>query len=119
MDLGIQGKKALVTGASRGIGRAIASSLAQEGVRVAIVARGKNEVLSFVEEHGNEHVGLIYDLMEPESPSWMLDELKDKIGSPDIVVHNLGGTLNITDPFCSINEWRRILVTSHFLASPL
>ena len=108
MDLKIRGKKALVTGAGRGLGRSIASHLAREGVQVAIVARSKPDIRSFLEEHGDKHVGLVYDLMPINNPTKMVKELQDKMGSPDIVVHNVGGTLDITDLFCSLEDWRKI-----------
>jgi len=108
VDLGIKGKKALITGAGRGLGRSIASHLAQEGVRVAIIARSKPDIRSFLEEHGDEHIGLVYDLMPVGNPTQMVSELQDKMGNPDIVVHNVGGALDITDPFCNIEDWRKV-----------
>jgi len=108
MDLGIKGKKALITGAGRGLGNAIATCLIQEGVRVAIVARTEENIQSFIQKNGKEHVGLIYDLIPEGNPTKMIEELKEKFGYPDIVVHNVGGTLDITNPFCSLEEWRTI-----------
>lgn len=108
MDLKIKEKKALVTGGSRGLGRSIATYLAQEGVRVAIVSRNESDIRSFLEEHGNEHLGLVYDLMPAGNPSKMVKEVQNQMGSLDIVVHNVGGTLDITDPFCSLEDWRKI-----------
>lgn len=108
MDLGIAGKKALVTGASRGLGRSIASCLAREGVRVAVVARNKDDIGSFIDEFGDKHIGLVYDLLPDGNPSRMAEELIEKFGYPDIVVHNVGGTLDLNDPFCSIEDWRKV-----------
>jgi len=108
MDLGLTGKKALVTGASRGLGRSIASCLAKEGAKVALVARNHDGSTSFFEEHGGHHLTLTYDLMEKESPGKMAKELFFKMGSPDIVIHNVGGALDITDPFCSLSDWQKI-----------
>jgi 3-oxoacyl-[acyl-carrier protein] reductase len=108
MDLGIKGKKALITGGGRGLGRSIASCLANEGVEVAIVARTKSDLISFREEHGAEHIGLEYDLMPEGEPARMVAELKERNWEPDIIVHNVGGNLDISDPFCSVQEWRQI-----------
>jgi NAD(P)-dependent dehydrogenase (short-subunit alcohol dehydrogenase family) len=108
MDLGIRGRKALVTGGGRGLGRSIASCLAREGVRVAAVARTVEDVDAFVAAHGPEHLGLPYDLMDDGAPERMVEELVARFGYPDIVVHNLGGTLDITDPYCGIADWRRV-----------
>jgi len=108
MDLGIRGKIALVTGAGRGLGRSIASCLAKEGARVAVVSRTQKDLDSFVEENGNEHVALTYDLMFKDQPKKMVEEMNEHIGMPDIIVHNVGGNLNITDPLCSIDDWQKI-----------
>lgn len=108
MDLKIAGKRALVTAGGRGLGRSIAECLAAEGVSVAVVSRTKKDVESFVAQHGKSHCALTYDLVEEDAPSRMVGELLDRFGHPDIVVHNLGGSLDISDPFCSISEWRKV-----------
>lgn len=108
MDLGLKNKKALVTGAGRGLGRSIAECLSDEGVRVAMVSRTEKDLDDFIGAHGSHHLGLCFDLMEKDSPEKMVRELHSKMGDPDIVVHNLGGTLDITDPFCSLDDWRKV-----------
>jgi len=108
MDLGISGRQALVTGGGRGLGYSIASCLAREGARVAVVARTAADVEAFVAAHGPGHVGLARDLMEDGAPAQVVDELVARFGRPDIVVHNVGGTLDITDPYCGIADWRRV-----------
>lgn len=108
MDLGIKGRKALVTGGGRGLGLSIASNLAHEGVQVAVVARSSADVEAFVRVHGKEHVGLAYDLMEEGAPAAMVAELQQRFGHPEILVHNVGGTLDITDPMCAVSEWRKV-----------
>jgi 3-oxoacyl-[acyl-carrier protein] reductase len=108
MDLGIKNKKALVTGASRGLGRSIAECLAREGAAVALVARSSDQLDAFKKEFGNHHIGLTYDLMEKAAPGQMVGELSRAFGYPDIVVHNVGGTLDITEPFCSIEDWQKV-----------
>ncbi|OGV37076.1 MAG: hypothetical protein A2X48_04500 [Lentisphaerae bacterium GWF2_49_21] len=107
MDLRIKGKLALVTGASRGIGQAVCGALADEGVRVALISRSKDQLKSFLVDKGGDHIPLEYDLSEEGAPSRMIDELVAIAGYPDIVVNNVGGNLNITDPFCNIEDWRR------------
>jgi NAD(P)-dependent dehydrogenase (short-subunit alcohol dehydrogenase family) len=96
MNLGIKGRKALVTAGSRGIGYAIARALADEGAEVAIVSRTDPGTF--------RHFS--YDL---ETSSWqMLVDLINTFGHPDIVVHNLGGTLGITEPLCSPKDWEKV-----------
>jgi 3-oxoacyl-[acyl-carrier protein] reductase len=111
MDLGIKGKKALVTGGGRGLGRSIATCLAGEGARVAVVSRTKKDIDSLVEQIGGQaagHYGIVSDLTEPGVPAQVVDELSHAFGGIDIIVHNLGGTLDINDPFCSIADWRKV-----------
>ena len=112
MDLGISGKRALITGGGRGLGRSMAVCLAREGAKVAVVARSSNDVESLVREVGGSgqgHLGLALDLIPEGAPERLLDTLGSRSFGPiDIVVHNMGGSLNIKDPFCSIEDWRRL-----------
>ncbi|MDC3335865.1 SDR family oxidoreductase [Opitutales bacterium] len=112
MKLGIKNKKALVTGGGRGIGRSIAEALAKEGARVAIVARTKADLENSLEAMGGSkcgHFGLAVDLMDNGSVDHLIQS-SQKVGFNefDIVVHNVGGTLGINDPFCSISDWRNL-----------
>lgn len=110
MNLNINDKRAIVTGAGRGLGRAIAIALAKEGVKIVAVSRTKTDIDSLVEQLGGEksgHLGLYMDLMVENSANDLFEKITH--GRPiDIVVHNAGGTLGITDPFCSIEEWRKV-----------
>jgi len=111
MDLGLKGKLALVTGAGRGLGRGIAENLAKEGARVAIVSRTESDIQQLLSQIGGEksgHCGIAMDLTKEGAPAELIKKLKTDFGDPDIVVHNLGGTLEITDPFCSVDDWRKI-----------
>ncbi len=112
MDLMIAGRRALVTGAGRGIGRAVAQCLAREGVRVAAVSRTQADIESLIESVGGAaagHVGVALDLAPDGAPGALMSTLRqDGFGPIDIAVHNMGGTLDISDPFCSIADWRRV-----------
>jgi NAD(P)-dependent dehydrogenase (short-subunit alcohol dehydrogenase family) len=110
MDFGISGRRALVTGAGRGLGKAIAQSLAKEGVNVVCVSRTSSDIIELIESIGGVqqgHLGIAMDLMPEGAPAELLTKLKD-FGPLDIVVHNAGGTLDISDPFCSIQDWRKV-----------
>lgn len=113
MELGIEGKRALVTGASRGIGKAIALALAKEGAKVAVFARDASQIADVVKEMGgykNGHMGGDVDLEVEGSPHKMLMTLdRADFGDIDIVVHNLGGTLDIRNPLCNVQDWRRVM----------
>jgi len=112
MDLGLEDKRALVTGSGRGIGMGIVQCLARERAKVAVVSRTGADIEKVMVELGGEekgHVGLIMDLVPEGAPGRLVKALRDRDFWPiDIIVHNLGGTLNINDPFCSVEDWRRI-----------
>lgn len=88
MDLGIAGKVALVTAATRGIGLGIAQALAAEGVRVAIAARTEGDVRRTAESLGG--LGIAVDLMAEDGPRRAVDETAKGLGPIDILVNNLG-----------------------------
>ena len=111
MDLCIKGKKALITGGGRGIGRSIAQCLAEEGVKIAVVSRTESDITELVKELGGEkegHMGIAADLMPEGAPTGVVEQLKKEFGEVDILVHNLGGTLEIRNPFCPIEDWQKI-----------
>ena len=91
MDLGLRGKAAVVTGGSRGIGRAIALRLAEEGAGVAICARGK-PALQKTESELRKHSVPVYaatcDVGDPASLDRFLDGAHAELGRLDILVNN-------------------------------
>ena len=91
MDLRLKGKKAIVTGASRGIGRAIAETLADEGVDVAICARGQggvDEVVEALLAKGVKAFGAAVDIGDgPALRAWVT-EAANRLGGLDILVSN-------------------------------
>ena len=95
MDLKLKGKKALIFGGSKGIGRGIADALAAEGVDVALVARSKETVDRSVAEingRGNgKALGLIGDLGEWTSIENAVNSARQQMGSIDILLNNSGG----------------------------
>lgn len=111
MDFGIENKRALVTGASQGIGKAIALGLAKEGCNVSVLARRKNELEKVVEEMGGNEKGHDYfvaDLMEEEKPTKAAKFLYEKNGNYDILIHNLGGTLEIRHPLSPAKDYSNV-----------
>ncbi len=109
--MGIKSKRVLITGASKGIGRAIAKAFATEGASVAMVARSRDLLAALADEIGGADQGhgyLAADLLEPESPSQAARQLLDDYGSFDIVVHNVGGALGAKDPFGPVDDWNKV-----------
>lgn len=111
MDLGINGKKVLVVGASKNIGAAIAKGFAAEGCIVTAVARDEKLLEALVRQLGGPQKGHGYiaaDLLEEGVPTNVAQELLKLYGPFDIVVHNVGGALGCKDPLGKINDWERV-----------
>lgn len=111
MDLGIKRKLAVVTGAGRGLGSSIALNLAKEGAKVAIISRTESDLRQLMKEMGGKeqgHYSIACDLTLEGMPAKVVQELQENFGHPDILVNNLGGTLDIKDPFCSLDSWKKI-----------
>ena len=96
MDLGIKGKCALVTGASMGIGRSIALSLAKEGVRLAVVARRANLLEDLQREAGVEMTIIQQDFLAEDAPGRIAEAALKGLGKVEILVNNAGGSRRFT-----------------------
>src|SRR5689334_1982938 len=91
MDLGLEGKAALVMGASKGIGRGVAAALAREGARVAIASRSRERLEEAAAEIGDQAVAFVADATDLERLARLPLEVAEKLGSVDILVTNTGG----------------------------
>ena len=89
MDLGIAGRVALVTGASKGLGHGIAKALADEGVRVAISSRSRERIDAAAEQIGA--TGFVLDSADLDSVPGVIDEVESTLGPVDVLVANTGG----------------------------
>jgi 3-oxoacyl-[acyl-carrier protein] reductase len=94
VDLGIEGRVALVTASSRGLGRACAEALAAEGARVVVSARG-GDSLREAEQHirgtGAQVLAVEADMTDPAAPAQLVAATVERFGQLDIVVANAGG----------------------------
>src|SRR5215470_130291 len=105
MDLGLQGKHAIVTGGSRGIGKAIARELAREGVDVAIVARTKADLDATARElaaaTNRRIIPLVADVTSKEQVERVVAEAAQQLGGLHILVNSgshPGGSTTATGP---------------------
>lgn len=107
MDLGLDGRVALMMGASRGIGRAIAVALAREGARVAVVSRSAERLAEVTDEIGSTATAFVADAGDSERLSTLPGEVEAALGPIEILVANtggppLGGALNH-----DLDEWEQ------------
>jgi len=94
MDLVLKGRGALITGGSRGIGRAIAISLAQEGCNIAIAARGRSDLdttCALIKELGVQCIPIQADVTIPDDISHMVETTVSQLKQIDFLVANAGG----------------------------
>lgn len=128
----LAGRVALVTGASRGIGAAVARRLASSGARVALLARSGDALATLAEEIGGGAVALVCDVRDTGALGRVLDSLSDQLGgAPDIVVNNAGAffiapardtsvdafaatlAVNLTAPFAVVRALLPAMSASH------
>jgi len=93
VELGLDGKVALVTGASKGIGKAIAVELAREGCRVVLCARGEEDLEESAEEAGRfgEALPVSADVTKADDVQRLISEAEGHFGPVEILVNNAGG----------------------------
>ncbi|KUI01727.1 SDR family NAD(P)-dependent oxidoreductase [Mycobacterium sp. IS-3022] len=121
------GKVALVTGTSRGLGKAIAKRLAAEGATVALTARtlepdpkyqgSLSETLTEIETEGGTAVAVAADLSQSDERERLFAEVVEKVGAPDILVNNAAVTF--LRPLDSFPERRVRLMTEMHVMAPL
>jgi NAD(P)-dependent dehydrogenase (short-subunit alcohol dehydrogenase family) len=92
MDLQLAGKVGIVTGASRGIGRAIAQALSDEGMRLALVARSRDQLEELSASLATESLVQAVDLRGPEVPARAVAATLERFGRLDLLVNNAGAT---------------------------
>ena len=92
MKIDLTGRTALVTGSTRGIGRAIAETLAGAGARVAVVGRDQTKAAQAADEIGHDARGFACDVGDPASIVVLIESVEKAFGQIDILVNNAGLT---------------------------
>ena len=113
MDLGISGKIALVTAASRGLGRGCAEQLAAEKCRVAICSRdgaaAKQAAAEISAKASTEVVGFAADMSKVENINRLIEDVRNSLGDPEILVTNAGGPPPGTFASTDLTEYEKAL----------
>jgi NAD(P)-dependent dehydrogenase (short-subunit alcohol dehydrogenase family) len=94
MNLGLRGRTAIVTGGSKGIGRAIALTLAEEGAQVVVAARGQSavdETVDDIRKANGTAIGIAADVSQPGAAEKLVQGAIERFGKIDILVNNAGG----------------------------
>ena len=105
MDLLLSNKVAIVTGASRGVGKAIAETLSAEGMKVVLAARSREALESLAKTLPNESLVQSMDLREPDSANQVVASTVEKFGRLDLLVNNAGATKRGDFLTLSDEEW--------------
>jgi 3-oxoacyl-[acyl-carrier protein] reductase len=115
MDLGLDGKVALVGASSKGLGKASALALAREGARVTICARGKADLEAAAEEirreTGSEVLTVQADLASAEGVQSVVAATVERFGGVDVLVNNSGGPPRGKFPDLTDEDWRQAFET--------
>ena len=116
--LDLSGKTAIVTGGTRGIGRAIAKSLASAGARVAITARDEKEIKDAVaklnELSSGNVAGYVCDVRDYDQVKSVFARLTNDLGGVDILVNNAGIGMFASVESMSVEDFRAVLETNVF-----
>jgi 3-oxoacyl-[acyl-carrier protein] reductase len=112
MDLKLKGKSVLVTGASKGIGQAIAEAFAAEGARVALTARSKNDLerlVATIQDRGGEAIAIAADVTNPTEVHALIEYVVAQFGTIHVLVNNAGGVQDGLPKFDDVSDadWLR------------
>jgi len=110
--ISLKGKIALITGASRGIGKAIATALAKEGVNLAINSRSEEALLIIKNELSIFGIDILicpYDLKDPKVPKVLIEKVIEYFGGLDILINNAGIAFSKSIEETTEEEWDEII----------
>lgn len=117
MKLDIENRVALVVGASRGIGFAIANTLATEGAKVAMAARGLHGVKSAADKIGHSASFHPADVTDPAAAIALVNDVEKQWGKIDILVCNVGSGASVPPGKETAAEWSRVMDINLFAAT--
>ena len=116
MIISLKNKRALVTGGGTGIGQYIVKALAESGAKVAFTSRNKSHIKDTLKllKKKSDHFGYQIDLSNLKNIKKFKQIINKKFGKIDILINNIGHTLNVKDPFCSIEDWKKVMNLNFF-----
>lgn len=124
MELGLSGRRALVTGGTRGIGRAVALGFARAGARVAVCYREDGEAADQLAKElaaiGGEHVCVAADVSVQADVERLAGVCRDRFGGLDAVVSNAGPITHVPYAELTLDQWRAVVdanLTGAYLVS--
>ena len=109
MMFDLSGMTALVTGASGGLGSAIAKSLSAQGARLALSGSNAAKLEAFAKELGGDHVTLVCNLSSPEEVDQLVPRAVEALGKIDILVNNAGVTRDNLAMRMKDDEWDQVI----------
>lgn len=119
MDLGLRNRAAIVTGASRGIGREVARSLVAEGALVLLCARDAEALAEVADELDGHGVAFAVDVTHPDAASAMVAEAQRAFGRLDVVVNNAGSAVPKALEDLTDDDWQTALELNFLAAARL
>ncbi|MGA7975110.1 MAG: SDR family NAD(P)-dependent oxidoreductase [Pseudolabrys sp.] len=119
MNLELDGKVALVGGASRNIGLAIAKALAAEKCKVVLSARGRTALDAAVAEIGEAACGEVADLADVSACERLISAVEARFGRLDVLIANAGSGASVAPGRETSDEWRRVIEQNLFTATNL
>ena len=111
----LNGKVALVTGASRGLGRRFSYVLGAMGAKVVLAARNKeklNETENFIKESGGECISVSMDVNDEKSVNQVFDFVNNKYGNTSILINNAGIAVSKSSLNTSMEDWDNVMNTN-------
>ncbi|HVT78798.1 MAG TPA: SDR family NAD(P)-dependent oxidoreductase [Acidimicrobiales bacterium] len=119
MDLGLTGRAAIVTGASRGIGRGVAEALVREGAQVLLCGRDTAALEAVVKEIGHDAEPMTVDILEPTAAELVVAECQRRFGRVDVLINNAGVATVRKVPALDEQQWQEDFNTNFFSAARL
>ncbi|MEY2418012.1 MAG: 3-oxoacyl-[acyl-carrier protein] reductase [Actinomycetota bacterium] len=119
MELGLAGRAAIVTGASRGIGRGVAEALVREGARVLLCGRDTDALATVAKDLGHDAAPMTVDILVPSAADAIVAECQRTFGRVDVLVNNAGIATVRKVPALTEEHWQEDFNNNFFSAARL